>query len=101
MIMASGSDIFKTDQVLWYNNGIWGQLGFAVPNFGDDPTSNNETILYLVDLMGRNLQALMCQPDTDLRVPPSINTLTRIHKLIVRGRAILAARQVSSGTPDF
>lgn len=92
---------FKSDQVLWYNVGVWGELGYAVPNFGDDPRTQNQTIQYLTAVMGRNLSAVMHHPDADLRVPPSINTLTRIHKLIVRARSILAGRAVPSGTPDF
>lgn len=92
---------FKTDQALWYNNGVWGQLGYAVPNFGNDPATLNNNIHYLVSVMGRNLQAVMHHPDKDLRVPPSINTLTRVHKLITRARSILAGRQVPPGTPDM
>ncbi len=92
---------FKSDQVLWYNVGVWGELGYAVPNFGDDGRTQNQTIQYLTSVMGRNLSALMHHPDADLRVPPSINTLTRIHKLILRARTILAGRAVAPGTPDF
>lgn len=92
---------FRTDQALWYNVGVWGQLGYAVPNFGDDTQSLNSTILKLTSVMGRNLSAIMHHADADLRTPPSINTLTRVHKLIVRARSILAGRAVPSGTPDF
>lgn len=92
---------FKSDQVLWYNVGVWGQLGYAVPNFGDDPATLNEGIHYLVDVIGRNLSAIMHHPDVDLRTPPSINTLQRIHKLIMRGRQILSGRDVAPGEPDM
>lgn len=92
---------FGTDQPLWYNNGVWGELGYAVPNFGNDPSTLNDGIHYLVSTIGRNLSAVMHHVDVDLRVPPSINTLTRIHKLIVRARGILASRQVAPGTPNM
>lgn len=92
---------FKSDQVLWYNVGVWGQLGYAVPNFGDDPATLNEGIHYIVDVVGRNLSAIMHHPDADLRTPPSINTLTRIHKLILRGRQILSGRDVAPGEADM
>lgn len=85
---------FRTDQALWYNNGIWGQLGYAVPNFGNDPRTVNTGIHYLVSVMGRNLSAVMHHADADLRVPPGINTLTRVHKLITRARTILAGRDL-------
>lgn len=85
---------FATDQILWYNNGTWGELGYAVPNFGNDPATLNANIHYLVDVIGRNLQAIMQHTDSELRTPPSINTLTRIHKLVIRARTILGGRAV-------
>jgi hypothetical protein len=92
---------FRTDQVLWYNNGEWGRLGYAVPNVGDDPVTVNQGCRYLVEVMGRNLSAVMHSPDADMRRPPTINTLIRVHKLITRARTILAGRAVPSSTPQM
>lgn len=86
--------MFLTDQVQWYNNGVWGQLGFACPNFGDDPATINSSIHYLVSVIGRNLQAVMLSQDAYKTTPPVINTLTRVHKLITRARKILAGRAI-------
>jgi len=91
----------KNDAFLWYNVGEWADYGLAVPNFGNDKTSQNGTILYLVQVMGRNLQSIMWHPDSRLRTPPSINTVTRIHKLCTRARSILSARAVPPGTPNM
>ncbi len=88
---------FRTDQVLWYNNGVWGQLGYAVPNYGNDPTTVNFGIAYLVGVIGRNLAAIMHHPDVDSRTPPTINTLARLHKLITRARTIMAGRDLTPG----
>ncbi len=95
--------MFRTDEIYWYNppGAPWGALGYAAPNFGDNPITLNADIHYLVSVMGRNLQALMIHADADLRRPPSINTLTRIHKLIVRARSILSSRAVPEGKPKF
>lgn len=93
--------IFGTDEPLWYNVGIWGELGYAVPNFGDNPSTLNTTTHYLASVIGRNLQAIMLHPDADLRRPPSINTLLRVDKLILRARSILAGRAVPAGKPDM
>ena len=82
------------DAFLWYNVGDWGRFGLAIPNFSNDTTSQNDTIRYLTDVVGRNLQAILWHPDARLRTPPSINTLTRIHKLCTRARSILASRAV-------
>jgi len=88
---------FATNQILWYNNGAWGRLGYAVPNIGKTPVSVNEGIRYLARVMGRNLAGLMQSPDCNISRPPTINTLTRIHKLITRARTIMSGRQVPPG----
>ena len=84
----------SNDSFLWYNVGKWADYGLAVPNYGKHMTSQNGTILYLVQVVGRNLQAVMWHADARLRTPPSINTLVRIHKLCTRARSILASRAV-------
>lgn len=85
---------FGSDAFLWYNVGDFGQLGLAVPNFGNDTKSQNSTIRGLTDVIGRNLQAIMFHADARLRTPPSINTLRRVHALCTRCRSILASRAV-------
>lgn len=84
------------DAALWYTVGDWAPYGLAIPNFGNDVRSQNGTIRYLTDVMGRNLQATLCHTDSRLRTPPSINTLRRIHALCTRGRSILHSRAVPS-----
>ncbi|MEZ6068285.1 MAG: hypothetical protein R3B90_21805 [Planctomycetaceae bacterium] len=86
------------DALLFYNFGDWSRYGLAVPNWSDDTHSQNETIRHIVEVTGRNLQAVMWHTDAMLRVPPTINTLGRIHALCVRARSILAARAVAPGT---
>ena len=93
--------MFGTDEPLWYNVGVWGELGFAVPNFGNDTGSINSTIHKLVSVIGRNLQAVMLHGDANRRTPPSINSCTRVHKLVVRARSILAGRAIAPGTPNM
>lgn len=93
--------MFKNDAFLWYSVGEWKELGLAVPNWSNDEFSQNETIRYLCEVMGRNLQTIMFHTDARLRVPPSINTLTRIHKLVTRSRSILASRQVPANKPNM
>lgn len=92
---------FKNDAFLWYNVGDWARLGLAVPNFGNDVASQNGSISYLVDAVGRNLQAVMFHSDSRLTVPPSINTLRRVHKLAIRARDILGSRAIDPATPNM
>jgi hypothetical protein len=89
--------VVNTDAVLWYNVGQFGQLGYGVPNPSDDPGSLNPAIMDFVNLAGRNLFHVMHHEDADLRTPPSINTIRRIHKLYVRLGQILQSRAVPPG----
>lgn len=86
--------VTNTDAILWYSVGVFGDAGYAVPNWSNDVGSVNPTILDLVNLIGRNLFTIMHHEDVDMRTPPSINTLKRIHKLYVRCKQILAGRAV-------
>ncbi len=90
---------FPSEAILWYNVGRWGELGYAVPNFLAQPQSLNATILQLVDVVGRNLFTIMLSPDADQRVPPTINTIQRLHRLIIRLRNLLASKAIAPVTP--
>lgn len=89
--------ITNSDAILWYNVGVFGESGYAVPNWSNDVGSLNPTILDWVQLVGRNLFHIMHHEDVDLRIPPSRNTLERVHKLYLRAASILAGRAVPSG----
>lgn len=95
--------MFGSDEVLWYNppGSTWGQLGYAVPNCAGKFYSYNNTIVELTGVIGRNLSAIMHHTDASLRKPPSINTLIRVHRLIVRARTLLSARAVPPGKLNF
>ena len=95
--------VTNTDAVLWYNVGEFGKAGYAVPNWSNDVGSLNPQILDWTYLVGRNLFHIMHHEDADLRIPPSINTAKRIHKLYIRagehpGRAGRAAGREQHGS---
>ena len=83
------------DSFLWYNIPGWDQFGLAVPAFGDNARSNNQGIRYLVEQTGRSLQSIMWHNDAMLRVPPTLNTIVRVHKLCIRARGIIFGRTVA------
>lgn len=87
--------ITNSDAILWYSVGEFGEAGYAVPNWSDDIHSLNPGIHALTELIGRNLFNIMHHEDADLRTPPSINTLKRIHRLYVRASQVIAARSVA------
>ncbi|TWT91009.1 hypothetical protein Mal64_14080 [Pseudobythopirellula maris] len=93
--------ITNTDAVLWYNVGLFGEAGYAVPNWSNDIGSLNPQVTDWVDLVGRNLFHLMHHEDADLRIPPSVNTCRRVHKLYLRAASILAGRAVAPGDDNM
>ncbi|QDU86953.1 hypothetical protein Pla175_03070 [Pirellulimonas nuda] len=93
--------ITNTDAVLWYNVGLFGEAGYAVPNWSNDVGSLNPQILDWVELVGRNLFHVMHHEDADLRIPPSINTCKRVHKLYLRAASILVGRAVPPGVDNM
>ena len=99
--MTDDTQVPKTDAILWYNVGVFGEAGFAVPNPSNDPTTLNNTIAELVSVIGRNLLAMNTTEDAGLRVPPSINRLMEVHRLVIRVRQIIAARSVPHNEPMF
>ena len=89
--------VTNSDAVLWYNVEEFGVAGYAVPNWSDDIGTLNPTIAELVSLSGINLFNIMHHEDADLTVPPSVNTLKRVHKLYLRLASILAGRSIPPG----
>jgi hypothetical protein len=91
----------RTDAILHYAVGEFGAAGYAVPNWSNDVGSLNPQILDWVSLVGRNLFYMMHHEDADLRIPPSINTLKRVHKLYLRAGQILIGRAVPPGMDNL
>lgn len=89
--------VTNTDAVLHYDVGEFGELGYGVPNWSNDIGSLNPAILDLVNVIGRNLFHIMHHEDIDMRTPPSINTLRRVHKLYLRASQILTGRAIPPG----
>lgn len=85
----------KTDAVLWYDVGEFGELGYGYPNPSNDLATLNPVIANIVRVIGLNLFAIMHHEDTMTSTPPSINTITRINQLYVRLAQILQARSLA------
>ena len=69
----------NTDAFLWYNVGQWAEYGLAVPNWSDDNKSQNNAIRDLVQVIGRNLSAVMWH--TDARLSSRCSSSGRISTL--------------------
>jgi len=91
-VPVKAAENITTDAVLWYNVGIYGKLGYGVPNPSDDIGSLNPNMIDFSNLIGKTLFTIMHHEDVDMTTPPTIDTLFRIHQLYKRSRQIVAAR---------
>lgn len=85
---------FGTDEPLWWDNGIWGEAGYAIANPGGKTWSKNTVVTGLVRFMGRELFALMHQPDVRFTRPPNKEFLFEVNKMIRLGMKRTADRSI-------
>lgn len=93
--------VTNSDAVLHYDVGIFGELGYGVPNPSDDFFTLNPTIAEFVSGAGSQMFVIMHHPDADMRTPPRLNTLQRLHRLYVSSSRLLAGRMVPSNMLDM
>jgi hypothetical protein len=90
-----------TNSIMWYDNGRFGEIGYAVPYIAANKMySNNESVLGLVNKMGSLGFAIMHQPDCLVATPPTIFFLRSVGKAIDRINTILAAETIPSGQTE-
>ena len=85
---------FSTSEIWWWDNGIWGEAGYAIPNDGGKPTSGNETMRRIVNFMGAELFNLMHRPDVKFRRPFNAEWLRDFNKMLTLGLKRLADHAV-------
>lgn len=85
--------MFRNDRVLLYDVEPWAGLGFGVPNFGENVGTLSMPIHGLVDEIGRNQLFIMTHIDATRWQPPSINTVKRMCKMLMRINSVLSSRQ--------
>lgn len=91
--MSTDNPTFGTDEILWYDNGRWGEVGYAVANPAGKIWTNNSVIYGFHSLVGRNMFELMHREDVRFYRPPHKQFWFDLHQLIVTARKRLADRQ--------
>lgn len=86
---------FGSDRVLLYNVKPWAQMGFAVPNFGDNVGTLSLPIHNLADYIGKVQLQLMTHVDAQRTQPPSPNNIVRMMVVLNRVRAVFDSRRKS------
>lgn len=92
---------FTSDAPLYYNVNIWGERGYAVPNFGRNSHTVNETIEEFTTEGGKRLQVIMHHEDVDRSDAPSINTVVRMVEFCNRARTVILGRAVPENDFKF
>jgi len=85
---------YESRSIWWWDNGIWGKAGYAIPNDGGKPTSGNETIRKTVKFLGRELFNLMHRPDVQFSRPFNSAWLYDLHKMLRLGIKRMADQNV-------
>lgn len=82
-----------TDQVLIYNVAPFREYGFGVPNFGDKMHTVNAPLHGLAKEVAKVQLSLMTHVDAGRSQYPSVNTVTRLGKILNRIKSVLLSRQ--------
>jgi len=74
---------FDTDEILWYNNGIWGDAGYAMFNPMGKTLSSNIDIFMMHSLCGKVLFELMHERDAvGFTGPPHKQWLYELYQML-------------------
>jgi len=93
-IAPEDSPTFESSEIYWWDNGVWGEAGYAIPNDGGKPTTGNETIRRIVNFIGAELFNLMHRPDVRFRRPFNAAWLHDFNKMIALGMKRLGDHSV-------
>lgn len=76
---------FSTQEILWWNNGIWGTSGYAIPNGAGKYVTGNDTLRGFHNFIGGELFYLAHRDDVKLSRPPNGHWMTDLVKMIKLG----------------
>lgn len=98
--MADQYPTFDTDEILFYDNGVWGRAGYACPNPSGKTWTNNSVIYGMVDVVGRNLFELTHREDCKFYGAPHFQFWYDLHQLIITARKRLNDRTRMPNDPS-
>lgn len=88
---------FGSSEIWWWNNGVWGESGYAIPNDGGKSATGNETVWGIHDFIGAEMFALMHLPDVKLSRPFNAEWLFKLNRLLTLGIKRISDRSVGWG----
>lgn len=90
-----GTPMFASTEIPWWNNGIWGSAGYAIPAAVGKHNTKNAALHAIHAFIGSELFALMHAPDVQFRRPPNFEWLHSVAKMVRLGRKRMADRSIS------
>lgn len=91
---------FSTKEILWWNNGKFGQAGYALWNSGGKNATGNSVIWGFVNSVGSNLFELMHRPDVYQARPPQKQFLYDAYQLLILSQKRMNDRAITFTGPD-
>lgn len=85
---------FRSDAILFYNVGKWGERGYGIPHPGPNTVTINSEIGKFIRDGGRLVSVTMHRPDAYLTKAPSLNAIKEMVQFINRARAVISGRAV-------
>lgn len=76
---------YETQEILWWDNGVWGKAGYAIPNDGGKSTTPNETIHAIHKFIGAELFNLLHRDDIKFSRPFNADWLYDLNKMLTLG----------------
>lgn len=95
-----GPNPFQTDEPLWFDNGRWGEAGYAVPNPAGKTWTNNPVIFGLHTAIGRTMFELMHRQEAKFFAAPHKQFFWDLHQMVVTARKRLADRMIAPNTDN-
>lgn len=85
---------FRSDAILFYNVGKWGERGYGHPHPGANTVTINSEISKFIRDGGRLVSVVMHRPDIYLTKAPSLNAIKEMVQFVNRARAVIASRSI-------
>lgn len=103
--------MFGSDEILFFNNGRWGEAGYAIPNPGVEFVGNkpkkgklwtsNMVLFQICTTLGSSMFELMHREDVKFSRPPNVQFLFDVYQMCIVARKRLADRAIDFNDPAF
>lgn len=91
---------FGTDEILWYDNGRWGECGYALYNPAGKTFTKNRVVYSVHGMIGRVMFELMHREDCYFYTAPHKQWFWDFHQCLIVARKRLSDRMVKPNSDN-